>query len=182
MTHNGKVIVETFRQMQEIYEQVSNLLTAANTFMQERQWIWENSYVLQEPSNALRKSDRWLPSIIRCTYINNEHRALRKYIAVKIVSENRSENREESEPVVIGTTLLGREETPEFRGWDAHWWWEQVGDGIIEQPTKLYESEDRELAEIHMISHPLVDITSSDKLQGCIIAPFLIYNGSDAYR
>ena len=77
MTDNGNTIVKTFRQMQEIYEQVSSLLTAANTFMQEQQWIWGNSYVLQEPSNALYKSDRWLPSIIRCTYINNENKELR---------------------------------------------------------------------------------------------------------
>lgn len=178
MTDNGNTIVKTFRQMQEIYEQISSLLTAANTFMQERHWIWENSYVLQEPSNALYKSDRWLPSIIRCTYINVEHKALRKYIGVRIVSENR----EESKPVVIGTTLLGCEDTPIFRGWDAHWWWEQAGDGIIEQPTKVYEAEDRELAEIHIISHPLVDITSSDKLQECIIDPFLIYTDSNIRR
>lgn len=177
MTDNGKVIVDTFRQMQEIYKQVSLLLSKADTLMTGAQWSTDNPIVLYNTSTYLQSYDRWSPSIIRRTYINEKFPKLRKYIAVKMVSEKRSESQEEAEPVVIGTTLLGCEDTPVFWGWDAYWWWEQEGDGKIEQPTKVNESEDRGLAEIHIISCPFVDITSSEKLQECIIGPLLEYTG-----
>lgn len=43
MTDNGKAVVETFRQMQKIYKQVSLLLTTANSLMAARQWDWQKS-------------------------------------------------------------------------------------------------------------------------------------------
>ena len=174
MADNGKVIVDTFRQMQEIYKQVSLLLSAADTLMTGSQWVSDNPVVLYNTSTNLSYYNRWSPFIIRRTYINEKFPKLRKYIAVKINDEISSV----FNPIVIGTTIEGGcDQTPEFREWDAYWWWEQKGDGGIEQPKAVDSTEDRELTEINIISHPLVAITNSDKLQEYVIGPLLEYSG-----
>ena len=174
MRDNGQAIVNTFKQIQEIYKQISLLLSAADSLMTDAQWISDNSVVLYNTSTNFAGYDKWSPFIIRRTYINEKFRKLRKYIAVKIYDAKSKDFK----PIVIGTTIEGGcDQTPEFCEWDAYWWWEQKRDGKIERPKEVYSTEDRELTEINIISHPLVAITNSDKLQEYIIGPLLEYTG-----
>ena len=173
MTDNGQAIVDTFRQMQEIYKQISLLLQMADSLMSKDQWECDHDYVFYDYSYKLARYDGWLARVIRRRYMNEEYEGLRKYIAIKLDDKNSGN----FEPVVIGTTLIGRGHPLESHYWDADWWWEQAGDGIIEEPTKISPSEKRELDNIHLISRPLVDITNTEKLQEYVIGPLLVYTG-----
>ena len=174
MRDDSEAIIKTFSQIKKIYEQVSLLLTTADDMMAQEQWATDISTVLYDTAITLHNYDKWLPSIIRRTYINDKYKDLRRYIAVRI-----DDDTVDFEPLVIGTTLQGLfENTLEFRSWDAYWWWKEKGDGVIKEPKVVYSSEDRELSEIHSFACPLVDITDSEKLRECIIAPLLKYTGS----
>ena len=161
--------------MQEIHRQISLLLQTADRLMGKDQWECDHDYVFYDYSYKLARYDGWLARIIQRRYINEECEGIRKYIAVRIDDKNSGD----FEPVVIGTTLIGREHPLASYYWDAVWWWEQAGDGIIEEPTKIYPSEKRELAKIHLDSKTLVEITNSEKLQEYIIDPLLQQTGSN---
>ncbi len=176
MTDNGQAIVKTFRQMGEIYKQISLLLQMADSLMSKKRWECDKDYVFYGFSYKLVRYDGWFARIIQRRYVNEESEGSRKYIAV-ILDGNDSDN---FEPVVIGTTLIGREHSLESYSWDSYWWWEKEGDGIIKEPTKIYSAEKRELDHIHLISRPLVSITDTEKLQEYIVTPLLEYTGSNS--
>ena len=170
MTDNAQTIISTFRQMKKIYRQIYLLLSTADDLMAEAGWVSDNSTVLYDTAITLHNYEKWLPFIIRRTYINDEYKAFRKYIAVMTDDKNSKD----FVPVVIGTTVVGQHEsTPDFRSWDAYWWWQKKKDGEIIQPKEVYLSEDRELAKIHSFSHDLVKITDGEKLGEHIIHPLL---------
>lgn len=178
MNNDAIIIVQTVRQMKQIYEQVSLLLQSSDGIMQKEQWQ-NNGSTTYYGSAAIYNPTQWLPSVAQRAYTNEDYPNQRKLIAVMLEDES---YRADFEPLIIGTTLVGNDQDesfPEWSSWDAYWWhWNFVPEsknGVINKidPTEKYPQDKRKLSEVLTFSLPLIDIKNGEALKVHVIDKLL---------
>lgn len=178
MNNDAAIIVQTVRQMKQIYEQVSLLLQAADGIMQKERWD-NNGSTAYYGSAAIYNASQWLPSVAQRAYTHEDYPNKRKLIAIMLEDEN---YHADFEPLIVGTTLVGNHQDssfPEWTSWDSYWWhWNFVPEstnGITNKidPAEKYPQDKRKLSEITTFSLPLIDIKNGEELKEQVIDKLL---------
>ena len=203
MSENSDAIVQTFRQLLDIYKQIYMLMETSKELMvagimQPGPIIgdvnnYNDSYLSEFGKNTVR-----IPFNIQQSFTSDSERTQIKYITVMIDDDRYSDLSKKFKPVVVGTTLKFEGEANNEKNkkdWDGYWWYqwkwkealmsnsERHGPWTIEQ-CEMNVIQKKEgnwmsaqirpnLQSVHTFGIPLVDVTNQETLEEKIIKPLL---------
>lgn len=202
MSENSEAIVQTFRQILDIYKQIYMLMETSKELMEAgeaRGWKPSNRHpegnvdYYYGTSHGFLQSIVRIPSYLQQPFDSDSEPTQIKYITVMIDDETPSKN---FEPVVVGTTLEFVDEANNTKlDWGGYWWyhwkWNEAKESNSERrgPWTLKKFEVNEIQEkerawmpdevrsnlqsVHTFGIPLVDVTNQETLDKKIIKPLL---------
>jgi len=178
MSEQGKIIIDSIRQVKNIYKQIADLLQTADALMSEAKWESCGNIAVYG-SAAIYNPKQWLPSAPVRAYACNSKPAETKILTVLLDDEK---NKNFDDPLVIATTLHATSyegPTPVWHFEDCTWWYlhrpDQSKNSELQSfnPRDICPEEKRELESIQVFAVPLVDVTEGEALNNYIIKKFV---------
>jgi len=181
MSDQGKLIVDTVHQLKSVYKQISLLIQAGDTLMEQHGWKPDSSTV-SYGSKAYYSPEEWLASTLVRAYKHAERIGERKLLAVVLdVDSDKSFNKFEV-PLVTGTSIKMNDANTSFSSWyvsDTYLWFlkdpNSVSNGAFRviNHKDLYPDEKRVFGSIGVVACPLTEVGSSEQLDKKIVKPLL---------
>ena len=199
MSGNSEAIVETFRQIQDIYKHIYMLMETSKELMQAKMWkplhghAKGNVDYYEGTSHGFLRTIVRIPFYLQLPFASDRKRTQIKYITVMIDDETPVKDKD-FEPVVVGTTLKFMRGEKPTTDWDGYWWyhwkWNEPKESNSERhgPWTLENYEVREIQEqdwiredefrsnllsVRTFGIPLVEVTNEETLEEKIIKRLL---------